>query len=116
MTLTLNCSRCGNSNFNHAQFCAGCGTQLNGGQQPQTTGQGRAMIALVLGLLGLFLLWIPAIPGAIMAWSELKAIREGRSPQSNAGMAKLALGVGIAGSILPVLGFFGIILLGFALA
>lgn len=114
MSMT-NCMRCGSANITGAAFCGGCGAQRQATSVP-TGNNSRAMIALVLGLLGLFLLWIPAIPGAIMAWSELKAIREGRAPQSNAGMAKLALGIGIAGSILPVLGFFGIILLGFALA
>lgn len=114
MSMT-NCMRCGSANITGAAFCGGCGTQMQAASVP-TGNNSRALIALVLGLLGLFFLWLPAIPGAIMAWSELTAIREGRSSQNNAGMAKLALGVGIAGSILPLIGFFGIILLGVALA
>jgi ribosomal protein L37E len=96
MTLTMNCSHCGNSNFNHAQFCAGCGARLNWGQQTQPTSQGRAILALVLGIIGLFSGGLTAVPGAVLSWMEMRAVRAGHAPQSNGTMAKIAFGVNIA--------------------
>lgn len=93
MTLALNCLRCGQTNLNYAQFCASCGLQLNWGQQvgpTPTTGNGRAILALVLAIAGFLFCGLTAIPGAILAWLEMQAVREGRAPQSNRGIAKLA--------------------------
>lgn len=103
MTLALNCLRCGNSNFNYAQFCAGCGAQLNWGQQAQKTGNGRAILSLVLGLVGLLFCGFTAIPGAILGWMEMQAVREGRAPQSNGGTAKIAFWLNVAVLVLTVL-------------
>lgn len=116
MTLALNCSRCGNSNFNYAQFCAACGSPLNWGQQRQTTSNGRAILALVLGLVGLFFCGFTAIPGAILAWLEMQAVREGRAPQTNGGMAKIAFWVNIVALVLTVVAILLLSLFGIALA
>jgi uncharacterized membrane protein len=107
MTLALNCVRCGNSNFNYAQFCAACGGHLNWGQQhvgpTPATGNGRAMVALVLGIAGLLFCGFTAIPGAILAWIEMQAVREGRAPQANGTMAKIAFWLNAAVLVLTAL-------------
>lgn len=120
MTLALNCLRCGNTNLNYAQFCAACGSQLNWGQTVGPTpaprsGNGRAIIALVLGLAGLFFCGFTAIPGAILAWVEMQAVREGRAPQSNSGMAKIAFWINIVALVLTVFAVLLMALFGIAL-
>lgn len=111
-----NCMRCGSNNIGGAQFCSGCGAQLGMAGPTPRTGNGRAMIALVLGIAGLFFCGFTAIPGAIMAWMEMQAVREGRAPQSNGGMAKIAFWVNIVALVLTVfamalMGLFGIALM-----
>lgn len=65
----------------------------------------KATIALVLGILSLvccgFLAGIPAI---ILGRSELKAIDEGRSPETNRTLAKVGWILGLVGTILSVVG------------
>lgn len=114
-----NCMRCGCNNIGGAQFCSGCGAQLglNHGPTPvPPTSNNRAMIALVLGIAGLFFCGFTAIPGAIMAWMEMQAVQAGRAPQTNGGMAKIAFGVNIVALVLTVfavalMGLFGIALI-----
>ncbi|MBS1807888.1 MAG: DUF4190 domain-containing protein [Acidobacteria bacterium] len=111
-----NCMRCGSANVGGAQFCSGCGATLgfqNIGPQPvQKTGNGRAILALVLGIVGLVLCGFTAIPGAILAWMEMQAVREGRAPQANGGMAKAAFWINIAALVLTVFFCLGFGLLG----
>lgn len=107
-----NCLRCGSNNINRAQFCSGCGAPLENMRAqpiPPSTNNNRAMIALVLGIAGLFFCGFTAIPGAIMSWMEMQAVREGRVPANNGGMAKIALGVNVVALVLTV---FGVVLLG----
>ncbi len=114
-----NCMRCGSANIGGAQFCSGCGGQLgmNHGPTPAPrTGNGRAIIALVLGIAGLFFCGFTAIPGAILAWMEMQAVRAGRAPQANSGMAKIAFWINIVALVLTVfavalMGLFGIALM-----
>ncbi len=113
-----NCMRCGSNNIGGAQFCSGCGAQLgmNQGTIPAPrAGNGRAIIALVLGIAGLFFCGFTAIPGAILAWMEMQAVQAGRAPQSNGGMAKIAFWINIVALVLTVfavalMGLFGIAL------
>ena len=111
-----NCMRCGSNNIGGAQFCSGCGAQIGMVSHAPRTGNGRAMIALVLGVAGLFFCGFTAIPGAIMAWMEMQAVQAGRAPQSNGGMAKIAFWVNIVALVLTVfavalMGLFGIALM-----
>ena len=63
-----------------------------------------ALASLILGILSVFFVFccyffsVPFGAAAILlGWLELKAIREGRSPPSNHGMAKTGLILGIVG-------------------
>jgi uncharacterized membrane protein len=114
----IQCMRCGNANVSGAQFCSGCGLQLGMvvPPPPPPAGNGRAVIALVLGIVGLFFCGFTAIPGAILAWMEMQAVRAGRAPNSNGGMAKAAFWVNIVALVLTVLAilfvsFFGSVLM-----
>lgn len=109
-----NCMRCGSANVGGAQFCSGCGGQIGMNPAPPT-GNGRAIIALVLGIAGLFFCGFTAIPGAIMAWMEMQAVREGRSPQTNGGMAKIAFGINLVALVLTVIAVALMLLFGIAL-
>lgn len=116
----IQCLRCGSNNINRAQFCAACGSPLDWGQQvgptPPPVGNGRAIIALVLGIAGFLFCGFPAIPGAVLAWMEMQAVREGRAPQANGGMAKIAFWINVAALVLTVvavllMGLFSIALI-----
>lgn len=105
-TSMTNCMRCGSANIGGAQFCSGCGAALPVGNSyhppAQNSSHSRSIIALVLGIAGILLCGFTAIPGAILAWMEMQAVREGRAPQSNGGMAKTAFWINIAALILTV--------------
>jgi hypothetical protein len=113
----IHCARCGSANVGGAQFCSGCGSQLRMVMPPPPpAGNGRAVIALVLGIAGLFFCGFTAIPGAILAWLEMQAVREGRAPQSKDGMAKIAFWINIVALVLTavaivLMGLFGIALM-----
>jgi hypothetical protein len=110
----VNCLRCGTANMGGAQFCSGCGGQV-GVQNvvPLKTGNGRAILALVLGIVGLLFCGFTAIPGAVLAWMEMQAVREGRAPQANAGMAKVAFWLNLITLVLTVFVCLGFGALGF---
>lgn len=110
-----NCMRCGSNNIGGAQFCSGCGAQLGLVGPAPRTGNGRAVIALVLGIVGLFFCGFTAIPGAIMAWMEMQAVQAGHAPQSNSGMAKIAFWVNIVALVLTVFAIGLMVLFGIAL-
>ncbi|MBK8813504.1 MAG: hypothetical protein IPN69_22635 [Acidobacteria bacterium] len=65
----------------------------------------RPVIALCLVIAG-FLCCGPilSIPGAILGWMEMTAIKEGRAPQSGLTMSQIAFWGGIAISILSSIG------------
>lgn len=65
----------------------------------------RAIIALVLGILGIFCCGpISSIPGIIIAKMEMDAIGRGEASADNLGMAKAAFWVSIIATALSVLG------------
>lgn len=80
--------------------------------QPSAKASGRAIAATVLAVSGLVLCCGPltGIPGAILGWMELNAIKEGRSSPNGMMMAQIGLWGGIAssviGGIINILGFF----------
>ena len=107
-----NCMKCGSANISGAQFCSSCSAPCGVPcPEPQSTGN-RAMIALVLGIVSIFMCGLTAIPGAILAWMEMQAVKEGRVPQANGGMAKTALWLNLAALVLTVFGCLGFGLLG----
>jgi hypothetical protein len=70
-------------------------------QQPSASNQ--AIMALVLGILGIF---CSCGPLSIIAWilgtQELKAIAQGRSPAAGEGISKAAQILGILGTLIMV--------------
>lgn len=74
----------------------------------------KAIIALVLGILSLACCgFFAGIPAIFVGRSELKAIDEGRSPESNRTLAKVGFILGIVGTVLSLLGtlaYVGIII------
>ena len=64
----------------------------------------KAIITLVLGILSLICCgFLAGIPAIFVGRSELKAIDEGRSPESNRTLAKVGFILGIVGTILSAL-------------
>lgn len=63
---------------------------------------GRAIAALILSACGLFLCCglVTGVPGAILGWMEITAIREGRASPKGMTFAQLGLWGGIGVSIL----------------
>lgn len=67
----------------------------------------KAIITLVLGILSLVCCYFfTGIPAIFLGRSELRAIDEGRSPESNRNLTKVGYILGIIGTIL---GFLGLI-------
>ncbi|CAN5704731.1 hypothetical protein BH18ACI1_BH18ACI1_23020 [soil metagenome] len=132
------CQNCNQQNSPDAVFCRHCASPLTGASQAQSANQpwtppgaggqaaqnfaqpsagasGRAIAATVLAVCGLVLCCGPftGIPGAILGWMEINAIKEGRSSSKGLMMAQIGLWGGIASSIvggfLNVLVFFSML-------
>jgi len=97
---------------NQAQFGnqqwtpAGAGGQAAQNFAPPAAGaSGRAIAATVLAVCGLVLCCGPftGIPGAILGWMEMNAIKEGRSSPKGMMMAQIGLWGGIASSVIGAL-------------
>ena len=129
------CNQCGASNAPQAKFCGSCGATLAGAwnqpQPPPPTNyigpqpgppppkpsggtSNKAMFSLILGILS-FICCGPfsGIPGAILGKMEMDAIKQGRAPESNMGMAKAGFWISIAGTVLSILLFILALLFGF---
>jgi len=72
----------------------------------------QAVIALVLGIVGVVCCNILGPVAWFMGNQELKAIREGRSPAAGEGLAKAGMILGIVGTVLLVLAILWIFLWG----
>jgi len=130
------CVQCGATNAPEAKFCGSCGAILTPpehnptppppppanyagpGPQPVPPPAGsntKAVISLVLGIMSVFCCgFFSGIPAAILGKMEMDAIKQGRSPESNMGMAKAGFWIGIVGSGLSILWiilmvFFGLL-------
>ena len=119
------CPKCGAANAPQAKFCGTCGATLPapaynppppptnyvgpGSSQPQPTPPGsnsKAVLALVLGIASVFCCGpFTGIPAAIIGKMEMDAIKQGRSPEANMGMAKAGFWIGIVGTGLFILSF-----------
>lgn len=131
------CPNCHKSNLPEAQFCRFCAAPLPAmpqieqnppvygnppwnqpvmGVQPpqnimpvQAGASGRAIAAMGLSIGGLLLCCLPAsLPGAILGWMEVNAIKEGRSSPRGMTFAQVGLWGGIIVTILNLLvyGFY----------
>jgi hypothetical protein len=125
------CPQCGATNAAQAKFCGSCGAALSppapkppppppnaagSGTQPAPPASSpKAVIALVLGIMSVFCCGpFTGVPAAILGKMEMDAIKQGRSPESNLGMAKAGFWIGIIGTALFILGivlaiFFGLL-------
>jgi len=75
---------------------------------------GRAIVAMVLGIFSLLCLgFLAGIPAIVLGYTEIKAIREGKSPPSGDSAAKAGLILGILGTALSllILGFVLVVML-----
>ena len=118
------CPQCGATNASQAKFCGSCGAVIPApssspppppanyiGPNPQpvpppSASNSKAVIALVLGIASVFCCGpFTGIPAAIVGKMEMDAIKQGRSPQSNMGMAKAGFWIGIVGTGLFILSF-----------
>lgn len=108
------CSNCGTQNSDTAAFCINCGSPLEkktpsptaNTPTPQTntaaqSASGRAIAALVLGLLSIIGSCGPVtgIAGIVLANQELKAIRNGMAPEAGKTLAQIGLWTGWIGTI-----------------
>jgi hypothetical protein len=83
-------------------------------QQPSAGPSGRAMASVALTICGLVLCCggFTAIPGAILGWLEIGAIREGRSSPQGMMMAQIGLWGGIIVTIvMTILSFLGLFMM-----
>ncbi len=129
------CNQCGATNAPQAKFCGGCGASLAGSwnqpqpppptnyigpqpgpppPQPSGATSNKAMFSLILGILsficcGLF----SGIPGAILGKMEMDAIKQGRAPESNMGMAKAGFWISIVGTVFSIVILIMVLFFGF---
>lgn len=92
-----------------------------GNQQMQNLGQpggagggasGRAMAAAGLAVAGLLCCgFFTGIPGAILGWLEISAIKEGKSSPAGMTMAQVGLWLGIIGAIINTIANIFILIL-----
>lgn len=76
-----------------------------GGRAGSSSDNTKAIVTLVLGILSLICCgFFTGIPAIFVGKSELKAIDEGRSPETNRSLAKVGFILGIIGTILSCLG------------
>lgn len=115
------CPRCGHQNVPDSRFCNRCGTAL----VPQATSvpvpaqsqsaSSRAIIALILGVLAIFMLgFLSGIPAMILAKNEEDEIRKGNSPVAGEMLAKLGFWLGLIGTILSGLALLIILFIVFS--
>ena len=72
----------------------------------------RAVVAVVLGVLGIICCGLLAPVAWYLAGEELKSIDAGRLPENNRGMAQVAKILGIIGTIILGLGLLWIVFFG----
>ncbi|HEX8287774.1 MAG TPA: DUF4190 domain-containing protein [Pyrinomonadaceae bacterium] len=85
------------------------GGQVHGNFAAANAGaSGRAIASLALAICTLILCCGPVtgIPGAILGWLEINAIKEGRSSPKGLTMAQIGLWGGIAATVLSIIFYF----------
>ncbi len=124
--MTKVCPKCSLPNPAEAAFCHNCASPLTanvGTQQQQPWPQNpvaapvmggqafvaaspasqKPLIAMLLSIGGILCCGpILGVPGAILGWLELQAIREGRSPADGKLMSQVGLWVGIAATVIHI--------------
>lgn len=110
-----NCSHCGATNAPQAKFCQVCGKPLAAFTPPPPgPSSNKALISLILGILSVFCCGpFSGVPGAIVGKMEMDAIKQGRAPQSNMGMAKAGFWISIVGTALSIVILILSLLMGF---
>ena len=88
------------------------GTGAPGGAGPLAPASNRSILAMVLSILGFVGCGpVTAVPGLILGWLELRAIREGRAPLAGQGFAKVGFYLGAILTALMILFLLGWIFL-----
>lgn len=123
--MTITCQKCGTPNLSQAAFCQNCSSPLGGSatappppwQQtpvggPVVGGQNyvaappetqKAMIAMILSIAALLCCGpFTGVPGAILGWLELTAIKEGRASEKGKMMATVGLWLGIGATVIHI--------------
>ncbi len=119
------CPRCGDSNSADAKFCRFCasplplsatGTDKQRNQpRPPDAASARAVGALALSIGGLLLCCVlTSVPGAILGWMEINAIKQGQASPKGMTFAQIGLWGGIAATVVNLLfyGFYLLLMLG----
>ncbi len=102
----IQCPRCGHQNLPDSRFCNKCGAAVVSDAAaapvpPPQSASAKAIIALILGLLSIFMLgFIAGIPAMILAKNEEDEIRRGASPVAGEMLAKLGFWLGLIGTVL----------------
>ncbi|MDD5644931.1 MAG: DUF4190 domain-containing protein [bacterium] len=76
----------------------------SGVMPPEDKASGRAVTALVLGIVGMLCCGPLAIAAWILGAMELSDIKKGLSSKAGEGMAKAGMIIGIVGTVLMILG------------
>jgi len=113
----INCSRCGHQNIPDSRFCNKCGAPLISEAAaavippPSQSAGAKSIIALILGILSIFMLgFLAGIPAMILAKHEEDEIRKGNSPVAGEMLAKLGFWLGLIGTVLSGLTVLFVIL------
>lgn len=121
------CGRCRIDNQVGAQFCRACASPLAANWQPENPGQqnyqqppqqgfqayanpmsqkasGKAITSMILSISSLVLCcMLLSVPGMILGFIEMNAVRQGRASLASDGYAKTGFYVGLAGTVISVL-------------
>lgn len=97
------CARCGDyvcgscaRRVDDRSYCPPCAERLTSDHSP------RAIRAFVLGAIGVHGLFFLSPVALALAISELRAIEAGESSRAGRTFARIALGLGIAGLVMPL--------------
>lgn len=104
------CKNCGTQNADTAAFCTNCGTPIAKpvppapipSQTPPPPGaSNKSIIALILGIISIIFSCGPVtgIAAIIIANQELRAIRDGQSPEAGKTLCQVALWTGWIGTV-----------------
>lgn len=114
------CSNCGTHNSDSAAYCINCGARVENQSSNRTTSStppsapasSKSIIALILGIVSIVMSCGPVtgVAAIIMANQELRAIRDGLSPEAGKTLAQVALWTGWIGTVLCT--FFWIVYVG----
>ena len=102
------CKNCGTQNADSAAFCTNCGKPMEKPVPPaisptpsSPSASNKSVIAMILGIMSIIVSCGPVtgIAAIILANQELRAIREGQSPEAGKTLCQVALWTGWIGTV-----------------